>query len=353
MSTEVEVVSSSSKIIWKIENISDLNSVIKLDSEVFSVGDFKWKVQIFPKGYGKVYNCLSLFLVPVDLTKSVNAQFSFAISSQSGNISQRVRKEVTYEFPERNSTSYGWPRFILLSELHDPDNGHIINDTFVIRIEVSCRMKEDSICDNFKESDSDKVPVSEAKKKQSSTLLEECPSAGKPFGEGQYSCKVGFGDDKEFEDVGGFSILKTQVPLYRQIWLKYGHIATNKVMPISAYALLVMAVRDLMNSIIDMHQCRYVELSSGMIEGWEEMVMMAEKFEFNIGWLRERLETVKKPLRVAQSRVKAAGDELKKAEAQLIAAKNYLRENVSGVLSQSDMEMCLDIGENLLLDGLF
>ncbi|KAI3902520.1 hypothetical protein MKW92_032684, partial [Papaver armeniacum] len=244
--------------------------------------------------------------------------------------------------------------------------------------EVSQKMKEDVIDDNKLsvvklESDPPKVEETETEKQtklKDGKQLGEHPGAGQPFGEGRHNNKVGFSDDKEFEDVGGFSILRTQAPIYMQIWLKYGHIPTNKVMPISSYDLLVMATKDLMNSIIDMHQCRYVDLSSEMIEDWEEKIKMAETIKFNIGWLRERFESVKKgvggmqkaktelqehgqPLRAAKSKMKTIEGVLKKTEAQLIAAKDYLREHISGVLSESDMEMYLEIGENLLLEGLF
>lgn len=59
------------------------------------------------------------------------------------------------------------------------------------------------------------------------------------------------------------------------------------------------------------------------------------------------------PLRAAKLKMKAAGDELKMAEVQMMAAKDYLRDSISGLLSESDLEVCLDIGENLLLEGLF
>ncbi|KAI3926441.1 hypothetical protein MKX01_032629 [Papaver californicum] len=249
-----------------------------------------------------------------------------------------------------------------LTELHDPTKGYIVNDTCVITIEVS--VDDDGV--------EEIVPGKDAKTgfEDEKTSGGDQTGAGQHFDKGQHNRKVGFGEDNEFEDVGGFSILKTQVPIYKQIWLKYGHIPSTKVVPISSYNILVMVVKDLMTSITAMHQCRYVELSSEMIEGWEEMLKMAEKFEFNIGWLQERLESVKKglggmqkvktellelgqPLRAAKSRVRAASDELKKAEAQLISEKENLRQKVSGLLPELDMEMYLAIGENLLLDGLF
>ncbi|KAI3925504.1 hypothetical protein MKW92_025772, partial [Papaver armeniacum] len=89
-------------------------------------------------------------------------------------------------------------------------------------------------------------------------------------------------------------ILKAQTPLYKKIWLKYGHIPSTEVLPMSSYPILVMVVKDLMTSITDMYQCRYVDLSSETINSWEEKIKMAEKNEFNVGWLRQRLETVKK-----------------------------------------------------------
>ncbi|KAI3932161.1 hypothetical protein MKW92_000297, partial [Papaver armeniacum] len=196
----------------------------------------------------------------------------------------------------------------------------------------------------------------------------EYASAGQPFCKGRHNYKAGFREGKDYEDVGGFSILKAQVQLYNQIWSKYGHIPSTKVMPISSYPILVMVVKDLMTCIIDMHQCRYVDLSPEMIDGWEEKIKMAEAMKFNIGWLLERFEKVKKciggmqkvktgllehdqPLLAARSRVEAAEDKLKKA--QLLAAKKCFRDKISGSLPESDMELYLDIGETSLLDGLF
>ncbi|KAI3901934.1 hypothetical protein MKW92_005443, partial [Papaver armeniacum] len=284
---------------------------------------------------------------------------------------------VEYNFPE-TSLGRGWSKFMGLRELHDPDKGYIVNDTCVITIEVTCMTNKEIKDDNdMNEGIPNKLGKIENEKKtdekddKRSTDPAAYPGAGQLFGEGRQNNKVGFGEDKdEFADVGGFSILKTQAPLYRNIWLKYGHIPSTKVMPISLYPILVVLVKDLMNCISDMSQCRYVELSSKMIEHWEEMIVMAEKNEFNIGWLRERLETVKKgmggmqnvktelqehgqPLRAAKDKMKVLTGVMKKIEGQVIEAKANVREKTCGLLSESDMEMYLDIGENFLLDGLF
>ncbi|KAI3838398.1 hypothetical protein MKX03_000642 [Papaver bracteatum] len=381
MSSAVEEVSSSSKFIWKIENFSKLPEDGH-GSGVFSAGSNKWQAAIFPKGDRKVYDHLSLFLRPVELAESVNTKYSFSITSQTDSKNKVTQDEKDSSTVKFKNGWWGLRKFMLLSELHDPAKGYIVNDTCIITVDVSWKMKEDAIedsklADMKLESDPTKV---EEIKTEKQTKLKDCksgtqplgehPGAGQPFGEGRHNNKLGFSDDKEFEDVGGFSILRTQAPIYMQIWLKYGHIPSTQVMPISSYDLLVMAVKDLMNSIIDMHQCRYVDFSSEMIEGWEDKIKMAETIKFNVGWLRERFESVKKgvcgmqevknelqehgqPLRAAKSKMKTIEDELKKTEAQLIAAKDYLRENVSGMLSESDMEMYLEIGEDLLLEGLF
>ncbi|KAI3975134.1 hypothetical protein MKX01_038462 [Papaver californicum] len=263
-------------------------------------------------------------------------------------------------------SSWGWPKFIRLSELHDPDKGYIVNDTCVISVEVKCTANKESKDDDYMNEDyPNKVEKTENEKqmkekddKKSCSESEEYPRAGQPFAEGRrHDNKAGFGEDKEYEDVGGFSILRTHAPLYKKIWLKYGHIPSTKVMPISLYPILVMVVKDLMNCISDMHQR-------------QDMMVMAEKNEFNIGWIRERLETVKKgmggmqnvtaellehgkPLRAAKDKLKILRNVMEKVEVQLIEAKANVRENTCGFLSESDMEMYLETGENFLLDGLF
>ncbi|KAI3926440.1 hypothetical protein MKX01_032628 [Papaver californicum] len=145
-SVTVEV--SSSQVIWKIQNFSKLNAyVISKDSDVFSVGTFKWKARIFPKGEGNVINHLSLYLIPVDSTKSASVEFSFEITSQSGRKNKKKR-EGRYKLAEGSSTGKGWPTFIRLSELHDPKKGYIVDDTCVIRVVVACKIKEDATDDD-------------------------------------------------------------------------------------------------------------------------------------------------------------------------------------------------------------
>ncbi|XP_026395702.1 uncharacterized protein LOC113290300 [Papaver somniferum] len=161
----------------------------------------------------------------------------------------------------------------------------------------------------------------------SATKQDKFPGAGRLYDEGKHCGKV---QDEEFEDVGGFSVQKTHAPLYKQIWLNYGHIATNQVLPDSYYYSQVVVASEFMSFIVDMNRYPLEEVSSDVIDSWEKNVKVAEKLEFNIGWLRERLEDIKiafaeekklKEMLAEQDQAKARVIE---AEQQLVLAKERL-----------------------------
>ncbi|KAI3846925.1 hypothetical protein MKX03_016581, partial [Papaver bracteatum] len=59
-------------------------------------------------------------------------------------------------FVEKSDLGWGEKEFIPLNELHDPNNGYIVDDNCIITVEVTCWVKDDS---TVKESsDSHKVP---------------------------------------------------------------------------------------------------------------------------------------------------------------------------------------------------
>ncbi|KAI3991327.1 hypothetical protein MKX01_034646, partial [Papaver californicum] len=189
--------------------------------------------------------------------------------------------------------------------------------------------------------------------------LTRFPTAGQPFEVVQHHQGV---LDENFEDVGGFSILKSQASLYKKIWLKYGHIATSHVLK-NLYSTQVTLVADIMAFIVDMHNHRFSEVSSTMIDLWENKIKMAEKLEFNVRWLREWFEGVKKgfqgeqklnaalleqdqSLQAAKARLVAVNDELKKAQENVLA----LVSKISPLFSEK--QIYLERGKRLLFDGL-
>ncbi|CAH9069093.1 unnamed protein product [Cuscuta epithymum] len=128
-----------SRFTWKIENFSRLTAK-KLYSETFTVGGYKWRVLIFPKGNN--VDCLSMYL---DVAESANlpygwcryAQFSLAVVNQL-NSKCTVKKEAQHQFNQRES-DWGFTSFMHLNEIYDPHKGYLVNDTVVIEADVVVR----------------------------------------------------------------------------------------------------------------------------------------------------------------------------------------------------------------------
>ncbi|KAI3845384.1 hypothetical protein MKX03_027527 [Papaver bracteatum] len=116
------------------------------------------------------------------------------------------------------------------------------------------------------------------------------PDAGKPFEKDE---GVVFYDENH-DIVGGFSVLRRQASLYRKIWLKYGHIASTKVLTATSYNSLVTIVTDVMNTVLDMYRCRYIDVSTELIDSWDSKIILAEKLGFNVSWLRGRYNDIEK-----------------------------------------------------------
>ncbi|KAI3993832.1 hypothetical protein MKX01_002845 [Papaver californicum] len=146
------------------------------------------------------------------------------------------------------------------------------------------------------------------------------PGAGQLYEEGKYWKEVVL--DEKFEEVGGFRVLKTQASLYKEIWLNYGHIASSQVLT-DLYSSQVAVVTEIMTSIVDMNRYHLEEVSSEMIDSWEKKIKVAEKLEFNIGWLRERLEDIKKKI-AGEKKLQDTLMEQVQTKAQVIEAEQQL-----------------------------
>ncbi|KAI3952485.1 hypothetical protein MKW92_009112 [Papaver armeniacum] len=116
----------------------------------------------------------------------------------------------------------------------------------------------------------------------SATKQDKFLGAGQLYEEGKHRGKI---PDEDFEDVGGFSVQKTHASLYEAIWLKYGHIASNHVLT-DFYGSQVVIVGEIMDLIVAMNGFPLEEVSSDVIDDWEKNIRVAEKLEFNIGWVR-------------------------------------------------------------------
>ncbi|XP_071734690.1 ubiquitin C-terminal hydrolase 12-like isoform X2 [Rutidosis leptorrhynchoides] len=129
----------SARFTWTIENFSRVNSK-KLYSDVFTVGGYKWRVLIFPKGNNVDH--LSMYLDVADSSAlpygwSRYAQFSLAVANQIHN-KFTIRKDTQHQFNSRES-DWGFTSFMPLSELYDPSRGYLLNDTCVVEADVAVR----------------------------------------------------------------------------------------------------------------------------------------------------------------------------------------------------------------------
>ncbi|KAI3914507.1 hypothetical protein MKW92_004446 [Papaver armeniacum] len=140
----------ASKFRLKFENFS--NPKEEHYSEVFTVGDSKWHVVIFPKGNNVDY--LSMFLsvadpdnLPFGWTRC--AKFSLSVVNQI-NKEDTVRKDTQPHKFTKQSSDWGHKKFIPLGELNNPDRGYIVDDTCIIEAEVKI-MPDDWTYDSRKE----------------------------------------------------------------------------------------------------------------------------------------------------------------------------------------------------------
>ncbi|CAN1174442.1 Ubiquitin C-terminal hydrolase 12 [Linum perenne] len=129
----------SGRFTWTIGNFKRLNTK-KLYSDVFVVGDYKWRILVFPKGNNVDH--LSMYLDVADSSTlpygwSRYAQFSLTVVNQ---IHQKgsVRKETQHQFNARES-DWGFTSFMPLGELYDPSRGYLVSDTCIIEADVAVR----------------------------------------------------------------------------------------------------------------------------------------------------------------------------------------------------------------------
>ncbi|KAG9160409.1 hypothetical protein Leryth_008815 [Lithospermum erythrorhizon] len=129
----------ATRFTWAIENFTRVNQK-KLYSDVFVVGEFKWRVLIFPKGNN--VDCLSVYLDVADSSNlpygwSRYAQFSLAVVNQISS-KYSIKKDTQHQFHQRES-DWGFTSFMPLSDLYDPNKGYLVNDTCILEADVAAR----------------------------------------------------------------------------------------------------------------------------------------------------------------------------------------------------------------------
>ncbi|XP_027367555.1 ubiquitin carboxyl-terminal hydrolase 13-like isoform X2 [Abrus precatorius] len=128
----------SARFTWTIDNFSRLTK--KIYSDIFSVGGYKWRILIFPKGNNVDH--MSMYVDVADSPMlpygwSRYAQFSLTVVNQIHS-KYSIRKETQHQFNARES-DWGFTNFMPLAELYDPTRGYLVNDTCVVEADVAVR----------------------------------------------------------------------------------------------------------------------------------------------------------------------------------------------------------------------
>ncbi|XP_012851637.1 PREDICTED: MATH domain and coiled-coil domain-containing protein At3g58260-like [Erythranthe guttata] len=123
----------------KIESFSVLEKygIKKYETKEFVAGDYKWRL-IF-KFNGKDSDYISVNLAMADTTSlptnwEVNALFSVFLFNQiSGNY---LSSTATSYWFSTSINSWGWPAWIELATINDPNKGFIVNDCCLLSIDI-------------------------------------------------------------------------------------------------------------------------------------------------------------------------------------------------------------------------
>ncbi|VYS47704.1 unnamed protein product [Arabidopsis thaliana] len=127
------------KITWTIKIFSSLQSHA-IYSDIFVVGDTKWHLLAYPKGYGDSINkCLSLFFCvpdPDDLPSGWKRHIIYRLTVVNQMSEKLSKQEVAQGWFYRNSHSLGSQTMLPLNEFLDVNGGFLGNGEVKIVAEV-------------------------------------------------------------------------------------------------------------------------------------------------------------------------------------------------------------------------
>ncbi|XP_061353681.1 ubiquitin C-terminal hydrolase 12-like isoform X4 [Gastrolobium bilobum] len=128
----------TARFTWTIDNFSSLTK--KIYSDTFSVGGYKWRILLFPKGNNADH--MSMYVDVADSATlpygwSRYAQFSLTVVNQI-HCKYSIRKETQHHFNARES-DWGFTNFMPLAELYDPSRGYLVNGTCIVEADVAVR----------------------------------------------------------------------------------------------------------------------------------------------------------------------------------------------------------------------
>ncbi|CAK9140136.1 unnamed protein product [Ilex paraguariensis] len=123
---------SNNTYTWEIKNFSKLDDGV-LYSELFSIGNHKWKIIVYPKGTGSAKGkSLSVFLQLAD-SGTPPTKRKLSVGFTLGVKSSKVKDHCWFSAPSDN---WGSSNLVSLVDLHDRSKGFIVHDTLVVEVQI-------------------------------------------------------------------------------------------------------------------------------------------------------------------------------------------------------------------------
>ncbi|XAR58459.1 Ubiquitinyl hydrolase 1 [Bertholletia excelsa] len=127
---------------WKIRSFSSL-TLERYQSDPFTVGDNKWKIQMYPNGGGEGKgNSISVFLWLDESSLPPDTKLLVSYTLRVLDMDQTRQKPENFEFKSEahfRPPSLGWGKwkFISLARLKDPKKRYLEDDTCIIQAQVT------------------------------------------------------------------------------------------------------------------------------------------------------------------------------------------------------------------------
>ena len=123
---------------WRVRDFSKVSEEY-LYSEIFSIGGFKWRLLLYPRGNNNKYKALSVYLCVPDFQNldpgwSRLAHFTLSVSNQS-DPSKSHSCDGSNKFRKREH-DWGFQSLMELSKLHEAGSGFVMDDSIVLQARV-------------------------------------------------------------------------------------------------------------------------------------------------------------------------------------------------------------------------
>ncbi|XAR58460.1 Ubiquitinyl hydrolase 1 [Bertholletia excelsa] len=127
---------------WKIKSFS-IRTIEWYESDPFTVGDYKWKIRLYPNGNGEGKgNSISVFLCLDESTLPPNTKLLVSYTLRVLDMDRTRQKPENLEFKSENHfgppyLAWGEQKLISLARLKDPKKRYLEDDTCIIQAQVT------------------------------------------------------------------------------------------------------------------------------------------------------------------------------------------------------------------------